>query len=232
MSILSHHGLLLGAEGNPNWGNVVAQLNPSGTNGATSLADDTGLRSWAFNANAQIDTSVSANGVASILLDGTSDYLSTADVAAMRTDVSIFTIEIVARRNASKLQTLFGKRNTTSAEELVLYVAANNKLQFSAFAAGSPVITLTSTNTLSSSVFQHIEVGKNGSSWYLFLDGNLEASGTQSGAPTTNNQLFRIGRDGFDNSRDFNGWIGGFRRTNGVILHTASFTPPTMPFPT
>lgn len=215
----------------PYWTSVVSLLNFIGADGATSTVDNKGL-SWTFNGNAQIDTAASVNGVSSLLLDGTGDFIATPDTAALRTDISVFTMEVWARVGSPKLQTLLNKRAASSAQEFSLYANADNTVTFNAYAAGVSVLTLTSSGTLSTSAFRHVEVGRNGTQWYLFVNGVLEASGTQSGAPTTNAEPFRIGRDGFNTTRDFNGWIGGFRRTNGVIRHTAGFTPPSAPFPT
>lgn len=232
MSTISHHGVLLAATlpTDPHWGNVVSLLNFFGSDGSTSTTDSRGLP-WAFQGNAQIDTDQSVNGVSSLLLDGTGDYIQTADIAQMRSDVSIFTIEAYVRLAGSKLQTVFNKRSSTMAQELSLYINADNTISFQAFSAGSAVMSLSGA-AMSLATWHHLEVGRNGTSWYLFVDGALQSSGTQSGAPQTNNQPFRLGRDGFNTARDLNGWIGGFRRTNGVIRHTSSFTPPTAPFPT
>lgn len=213
----------------PHYANVVSLLNFIGPNNATTTTDNKGLP-WSFSGNAKIDTSQSANGTSSLLLDGSGDFISTPDTAVMRTDVSIFTMDGYARRGTSKLQALCSKRNSSS-DEFTLYVLANNTIQFTAYNSSSPAINLVSTGTVAAGAFFHWEVGRSGTVWYLFLNGVLEASGTQASAPTTASSAFNIGRETFNTGRDFNGWVGAFRRTNGVVRHTASFTPPSAPFP-
>lgn len=216
--------------GDPYWSNVVSLLNFVGADGATTTTDARGL-DWTFSGNAQIDTAASANGTSSLLLDGTGDYISTPDAAALRSDVSIFTMDGYARRNAAKLQTICSKRNS-AANEFSLYVQADNTLRLICYSGTTPAVDLAGATAIATGAFFHWEVGRSGTSWYLFLNGNLEATGTQTVAPGVATSPLYIGREVFSTARDFNGWIGAFRRTNGVIRHTASFTPPAAPFPT
>lgn len=59
----------------PCWDYTVLAVGFDGSNGAT-VADDVKGNNWTFNGNAKISTAKSVAGGASLLLDGTGDYLS------------------------------------------------------------------------------------------------------------------------------------------------------------
>lgn len=91
--------------------------------------------------------------------------------------------------------------------------------------------SLSGTTTVTTGTWHHIAFTKQGSELRLFLDGNLEASYTMAGAPSTQrtNPLgFQIGAEW--NYYRFDGYIDDVRITKGVARYTASFTPPTEEF--
>jgi len=80
--------------------------------------------------------------------------------------------------------------------------------------------------------WHHVEVGRQGSTIYLFLDGVLIATGTGfSNDFVSNNyvigavQYYPIGVE------PFNGYIDEAHLVIGHCLNTSSFTPPTAPYP-
>lgn len=212
------------------WPYVVSQLNFIGTDGSTSTTDDKG-RAWTFSGNAQIDTAVNDNGTSSLLLDGTGDYISTPDADALEVDTGDLTIDLSVRVAVTgTLMTAVSKRQVSTGAGWAIYRAANNRIQFSAYTG--PAISLESTTTLATGAFYRIRVRRAGTVWSLSINGSQEASGTQSGAPSTSTVGLYIGRDGtFNTSRDFNGWIGGFRMVKGLAL-PSNYTPVALPFPT
>ena len=227
MTTRGHHGLLLG---DGIWSAVVSQLNFIGADGATSTTDDTGLRAWTFSGNAQIDTAVNDNGTSSLLLDGTGDYITTPDADALEASPGNLTIDVSIRANTiGTLMTVASKRQITTGAGWAIYKNANNTVGFSSFAG--PVINIASTTTVATGSFYRIRVTRSGTTWTLSINGTQEASGTESGTPPTSSVGVYIGRDGtFSTSRDFNGWIGGFRMIKGIAL-PSNYTPAALPFP-
>jgi hypothetical protein len=55
---------------------TATELNFNGTNGSTTITDETG-KTWTAYGNAQLDTSWNPEGTASLELDGSSSYIST-----------------------------------------------------------------------------------------------------------------------------------------------------------
>lgn len=224
--IVGHRGLLL-ADGF--WSQVVSQLNFIGADGATTTTDDTGLRAWTFSGNAQIDTAVSDNGTSSLLLDGTGDYISTPDADALEADPGNMTVDVTFRAaTTGTLMTVVSKRQSSGGAGWAIYKQADNTINFGSFSG--PVISLTSSTTVATGSFYRVRVVRNGTGWTLSVNGSQQASGTQSSAPPTSTAGLFIGRDGtFNTTRDFNGWIGGFRMLKGVAL-PSNYTP-VIPFP-
>lgn len=200
---------------------------------AAAAATDEGPdgRVLTFNGNAQLDTADKQWGSASLLLDGTGDFVTAPNSSDLSVSTGDLTIEAWIKIAATgRIHTITDKRSSSSAQEHTLSINASNQPLFQAFSGGSTVITCTGTSTLTTAGWHHIAVTRSGTTWRLFLDGGIEASGTQSGAPSTNTDPFRIGRSGFSTARDFQGWIDEVRFTSGQARYTAAFTVPVGPF--
>jgi Concanavalin A-like lectin/glucanases superfamily len=221
-------------DGDPYWLNVVALLRFDGTDASTTIIDQTG-RVWTAFGNAQLDTTDKQFGVSSLLLDGTGDYISTVHDAVLSVGSGDFTIEAWIKRNGvGSTDMISNKRDASSAEEHSFSIGGSgtDKLSAVLFASGSPVVTLVSTTSIiNDGLWHHVAFTREGTTCRIFLDGVLEASGTQSGAPSTNTGPLYVGRDGFDTGRDFIGWIDSYRFTRGVARYTTSFGVPTLEFP-
>ena len=86
------------AEGNDSFTKVL--LHFDGADAATTITDDNAggsAHTWTAAANAQIDTAQFVFGGASLLIDGTGDYVSTPDHADFTLGSSDFAVEARAR---------------------------------------------------------------------------------------------------------------------------------------
>jgi hypothetical protein len=98
---------------------------------------------------------------------------------------------------------------------------------FNADAAGNGV----STGTISTSVWTHVALVRNGSSWTLYLNGTSAWTGTSSATIITRSDTFRVGGPWPNvGPADFNGYIQDFRITKGVARYTANFSVPTLAY--
>lgn len=218
------------------FGNVTMLLNCNHRDAVTTIIDDSqSAVRMSFSGNAQIDTAQTPfAGRASILLDGTGDFLTTLNNAAYSvTGTGDFAIDCWVRPNElGRLQTIMAKRlAATGAGEFSLFMSAGNVVQFIMWNGTTIVLNIAGATTLTTGTWYFVEVSRISSVTYLFLNGVLQNSGTQSASPSTNTQAMLIGRDPNNTARDWNGWLFEPRFTKGAGRHTSGYTAPTGPAP-
>lgn len=136
-----------------------------------------------------------------------------------------YTIEAwVYRPSATLLRTLLSKGG--AATGWLLQINTSQQVIFTV----TSTIILTSTATISTGTWTHIAVTRSGTTTRLFVAGNLEATATDSTAFSQTENL-SIGVDR-SNTSGLNGYLDDIRLTKGVARYTATFTPPTVTFPT
>ena len=88
----------------------------------------------------------------------------------------------------------------------------------------------TFSTTLSNNTWYYIAISRTGSTITCYLNGTSIGSASNS----TNYAQSTVGAIGADETggSKFNGYINNLRITKGVARYTATFTPPTAPFPT
>lgn len=213
------------------WDSTVFLARWAGADAAVASPDASLLgRAMTFVGNAQVDTGVlTTGGQQTLLCDGTGDYVTFANDSALSVATGDFTIEAwvyTTQAPGTKIQTITNKRDGAGAEEHSFFINTTGEVGASGFNS-SAVVALAGTTILSTATWYHVAVSRVGSTWYLHLNGNLEDSDTQSGAPAANTGVFHIGRDGFNTGRDFVGSIGPVRMTKSVARYgAANFTPP------
>jgi hypothetical protein len=197
-----------------------------GSNGSTTFTDSSAsAKTFTAAGNAQISTAQAKFGGASMLLDGSGDYLS----KAYDTDFDFtadFTIDCWIRTSTDS-KMIWNKGTSTGA--LVLCIGATSFVsgvtanKFGVWLSGGT--TVSGTTTVTDGAWHHVAVSRSGSTVRVFVDGALEASGSV-GASLNANATAYIGS--YTGSADyFNGYIDEFRVTNGVARWTTAFTPPT-----
>jgi hypothetical protein len=181
--------------------------------------------------NAQADTAQFKFGTASLLLDGTDDFVTVPNNAAFSVTNGDLTFECWIKRTASKLQAIATKRAPANSSEYDFLVNAGNNLQLAVRNAGGAVVVIIGSGTVTNN-WHMVAFSRQGSVWRVFLDGVLQGQATESSPPDGSTNPLLIGRDGaVFPARDFDGWIDELRFTSGVCRYTANFTPPTAAFP-
>ena len=223
-------------------------------NGADTATSGAGFSDLSGNSHtltasgdAQIDTAESADGVSSLLLDGTGDFVSFTDHADVTLGNSNFVIDGFWMFNSISThnRALCGHFGTHGNRAYYyLYNYTTNKLHFGYTTNGTSFTTIIQSNTwtpvlyAATPTFYHIAIVRSGSNVYFFVDGVQQ--GTTSTAISTDTIFdstdpFTIGIYDYSNPTgcEFDGWCGGFRYTVGTDRGwTANFTAPTAPFPT
>jgi hypothetical protein len=213
---------------------VAALLHFDGTNGSTTITDNSknNLTVTATN-GAAISTAQSKFGGASLALDGTNDYVSIPANSIFQFDGD-FTVECwfncTAANFSSGLIGLFG-RNT---------YGFNNggfpRIEFNS--AGKPSLTyaanttIVGTTTVTVNTWHHIAVVRYSGIIAFYLNGVSQGTATYSTSiPATYDIL--IGNAPWSSvypNLYFQGFIDEFRVTNGYARYTGAFTPPTAAF--
>lgn len=216
-------------------------LHFDGTNTSTSIRDNNEAGSshaWTAHGSAQIDTSTSQFGGASLKLNGSTDYVDTSDSADF-TLSGDFTLECWFKANdaGGALVSLGGQVSSSGIANAntawALQKNASNVLLFS-IVSGTTVTTITGTTTFTNALhtgWHMVEVVRGGNTLKMFVDG-VQEGGNVAFSSTVNDSsaALVIGRPGAQNANYWNGWIDEFRFVNGAALHTANFTPPTAAF--
>jgi hypothetical protein len=164
--------------------------------------------------------------VSSVYFDGTGDYLSVADNAAIQL-TGDFTIECNVFFSASTgaNQVFISKWNNSSQGYIIYRNALTSKLEFAGTAT-----TLTSSSLLNLSSWYHIAITRNGNNYAMYINGVSEATSTSSSAATDSATVLEVGRNNQNASNTLNGYISNLRITKGTALYTATFVPPPLPF--
>jgi hypothetical protein len=152
-------------------------------------------------------------------------YQTVTNAVNLQFGTGDFTVEAWVYRTASGAPQPFVCKGTATTGWL-FQINASNQLSFT---VGSTVL-LTSTTTISATTWTFVTVTRSGSSVRIFINGNLEATATDStDFSQTDALLIGCGR-GLSNG--LTGYLDDLRITKGVARYTANFTPPTQTFPT
>lgn len=207
---------------------TVLMLHFNGADGSTNFVDDSFSNHTVTTVgDAQIDTAQKKFGTASLLLDGTGDYITYADHADWDFRSANFTVDFWVRFNASGNHGFFGQWDAPDEWwDIYLY---NNEL-YLVDRSSLPTPTYRAhykcSWTPSADTWHHVAIVRSVNTCYMFIDG-VSQSVLESYA--WNNQetysgVLRIGRD---SNFYVNGWMDEVRISKGTTRWTSDFTPPT-----
>ncbi|GEM_PF-1052658 len=213
-------------------------LHGDGSDGSTTFTDS-GPLAHAFTVfgNAQIDTAQSKFGGASMLFDGTGDYIQmTSEHSDLDLGDSDWTIDYWVRFNSASQS---GKSIWTigdASDNLYLQLESNPVQYFYVYYTHPTYTNFATTNFnrgsgVSTGQWYHHAFVKKGTDLYMFEDGKQIATAFSPVPPNmgsfTNSKL-SLGRREVYSDGYFDGWIEEFRFSK-TALWTENFTPPTSP---
>lgn len=214
-----------GGGADPNYASVMSLLHFDGADASTSFTDQIG-HTWTASGNAQIDTAQSQFGGASLLLDGSGDWIdsSTSTTFYLPAD---FTIEFWIRpTGVSGLKYVFDFQDGTTSGDRPSFYLNGSGFQF--VIAGSLAVDVAS-GAFTADTWHHVACVRSGSACRVFING-VQSGATGAKATAMIADRIRIGNN-MGNNFPFAGHIDDFRLTKGVARYTANFTPPTAAFP-
>jgi hypothetical protein len=190
--------------------------------------------------NAQISTTQSKFGGASLAFDGNGDYLTAATTPAQQYGTGNFTIEFWFYKTANgsynygdSTGDFFLRIGNTGFTVNSVVISTNNSQQITAFIGyngSSWATTIVSSSTFSLDTWYHVALvraGTGSNQTTLYVNGTSYGTGTSSTDLTDASfgTALRIGASSSD--RYYNGYIDDLRITKGIARYTANFTPQT-----
>jgi len=206
---------------------LVSTTNPA-------ILDNSMMNNLETVGNAAVSTSVKKYGAASMVFDGSGDYLSTPDNPALDMGSASFTIEgwVYVTATSASLQTLVAKG--TGANNQASYHIALNGSTWVYYLSGTgstwSIANGVTIGTYTINTWQHIALVRNGSTFTPYLNGVAGTTTTSSTALFDSNKPFTVGGDDAGTSL-LTGYIDDLRVTKGVARYTATFTVPDQAFP-
>jgi hypothetical protein len=225
--------------------NTLLLLHMEGANASTRFLDDAGNRTQkgiTALGNAQVDTAQSQFGGASLLLDGTGDFLQTPNNRDFYLNTGNWTGECWFRAGSLQWSGLFGQYNDggSPGNGWIFGVTGNGGIIFQSISSNFDLfISLFTTNSWTTNTWNHAAFVFEGDVLSLYCNGNRIAQQNISGKRplTTVTQVMKIGvtrmqESGGYNTADlfFNGWMDEMRISNTARYTGATYTVPTAPF--
>jgi hypothetical protein len=163
--------------------------------------------------------------------NGTTDYVSAPDNAALELGSSDFTIEAWIYPTIDQFAVIVCKRasNVGNGPYTFSYALTTKVLSLIASADNTTTAVTVTGIAVTLNTWQHVAATRSGSNWTVWQNG--VSTGTASYAGTiyaTGTSLTTIGAFG-NGANLFPGYVSGLRIVNGTAVYTANFTPPTAP---
>ena len=217
-----------GDDGDPHFDKVSLLLHMDGANGSNTFDDSSGTpKTITAFGGAKISTAQSKFGGASLLLDGSEDYLSAPGHDDFVFGTGDFTVE------------LWVTTTTTSEKVLVDQFAGSGSASWQFSIKGGTLswhshggYALAGSAPINNGAWHHVAATRSAGTLRFFVDGVLDGA-VALGTDYTKKVELGIGAQVFSRSTfyDFPGNIDDLRITKGVARYTASFSPPSARFP-
>ena len=210
----------------PNFASVVLLLHGNGTNGGTTITDNSSAaRTMTPSGNTNTSTAQFKYGTAAVRFDGSGDHLSCPHASAFNFGTGDFTIEFWCRWvSKANFQTAYKMGSAAGS----LSIGTGDGNGFFTVTVGGGVTTTETGTQPSIDTWYHFAFVRSSGVIKIYRDGVQTASSTNSGS-ISQTATINIGSTGSGSS--MNAYIDDFRITGGVARYTSSFTPPTAQFP-
>jgi len=200
-------------------------LHFNGTDAATATSDwSNSEHPITFVADAQLDTAQSVFGTASLLLDGTGDYISAADSSDWNFGSSDWTVDFRVRVSSVASNLYFVTQYVDGSNFFDLYWSSDNNLKV----GRNGIYTTIGSWEPSINTWYHVAyVCTGGTSVQGFINGVSIGTNTITAIGDYASPLY-IGHNGI--ASYLPGHIDELRVLNGKAAWTSNFTPPTQEY--
>lgn len=193
-----------------------------------SLTDSSSGNLFSANGTTQVDTTQSKLGGASLMLNGTTDYLSGPDSNNWNFEGGDFTIDMWIRpSNIWSFRILYSQYKNVANRQL-LYLESG-VLKF--YSSGSAEISF-SGGTVKKDTWQHIALVRNGNTLTLYIDGVSGGSKTVSESLPDIDAGITIGKQDWAGNEFY--YAGNIEEiaVHKVATWNSNFSPPQSPYET
>jgi hypothetical protein len=214
----------------PNYSDVVSLLHLNGLNGSTAFTDNSPTpKTWTSVNSAALSDANFRFGTASLLLNGTTQYISTPQSTDFDFGTGDFTIEAWVYRNVTGSVFSIFNKSLASTTSVYFYIGGAGGNQLVLFTSG---VNLNAGSILAST-WVYVAATRASGTTRVFINGALAGASFNQGTSATVSNVATIGAafNGTTASNFANGLIDEVRITKGFARYTASFTPPTAQFP-
>jgi len=166
---------------------------------------------------------------ASVLFNGSNQYLSLPNTSTMQMGTSDYTVEAWIYPTANGQangSNIFGQSAYGVSSQFILFLNSANKIvNYIEYTSGG--VTITSTASITLNTWTHIAVSRVSGVTKIFINGVLDTSVADAGSYKVVSHNFSIGSQNGFSSTFFTGYISNVRVIKGTGLYTSNFTPPT-----
>lgn len=213
----------------PDFSKTALLLPFKGANGSQSFVDHGPFgRTINVTGSAAHSTALSKPGFgygSSCYFDGTADYLATSITLPTIWSVRawIYMISLSATRGIMMIGSI-----ASNANRFQFQVLTDGRLNlYSEAALGTVVLDLSSAvSAIPINTWVHVEASSDGTTARLFVDGNIAATGTLSGAASLPPLIYVGASRQGGQERYFYGHMNDFELVTGSVLHTSNFDTP------
>ena len=164
----------------------------------------------------------------SVVFDGTGDYLTVGNNTQFEIG-SDFTFETwVYRTSLGSLNTIYSYLTPGTTLYGLSFILTTTGISIYGYNNGDNSYDglLSISGIVSTNTWNHIAVVRSSNTWYYYLNGTLQGSGTMTAFSYGGTPTFYIGYQNDNYANSFIGYLSNYRILKGTALYTANFTPP------
>jgi hypothetical protein len=203
----------------------------SSNNATTTVVGVAQVQPWSpFAPTSAYSTSVNGG---SVFFNGTTDYLTVPNNAALQFGSGNFTIEFwFYTRSFSIAQEFFNTDSSGSANfSYAAIISTTGVIQYYFSSTGNTwnIASGVSSGTIQINTWNHVAFVRNGTTITPYVNGIAGTTTTTAATLYAFTSALGVGNVTYNTANPFNGYISNFRIVKGTAVYTANFTPPTAP---
>ena len=165
----------------------------------------------------------------SVFFDGTGDYLNIPNNTQFEVGED-FTFETwIYRTSLGSLNTIYSYLTAGTTLYGLSFILTTTGIGIYGYNNGSSSYDalLTISGVVTANEWHHVAVVRSSNTWYYYIDGVLQGSGTMTSFSYSGTPTFYIGYQNDNYANSFAGYLSNYRILKGTALYTSNFAVPT-----